>query len=104
MVLRLVIDAQTALLAPTPGPSGVRNPVPLAPPGLDAVASTFLGWGKWMLLVAGVIGFFICAGMMIIGRRNRSQTAVDGAAGVPWVLAGLALTSLAAGIATVALT
>ena len=49
------------------------------------------------------MGFFICAGMMIIGRRNRSQTAVDGAAGVPWVLAGLALTTLAAGIAGVVL-
>lgn len=104
MLLKLVAAAQAALLAPTPGPSGVPNPIPAAPPGLDTVASTFLGWGKWILLVSGVLGFFICAGMMIIGRRNRSQTAVDGAAGVPWVLAGLALTSLAAGIATVALT
>jgi hypothetical protein len=41
--------------------------------------------------------------MMIIGRCNGSQTAVDGAAGVPRVLAGLVLTSLAAGIAGVAL-
>ena len=103
MVLKLVVAAQTAPQAPTPGPVA-PNPAPAAPPGMDAVATTFLGWGKWVLLVAGVLGFFICAGMMIIGRRNRSQTAVDGAAGVPWVLAGLALTSLAAGIAGVALT
>jgi hypothetical protein len=102
MVLRIVAAVQSALAAPTPGP-GVPNPAPVAPPGMESVAATFLGWGKWALLVAGVLGFFICAGMMIIGRRNRSQTAVDGAAGVPWVLAGLALTSLAAGIAGVAL-
>ncbi len=99
MVLKLVVAVQAALAAPTPPP----NPAPEAPPGMEAVATTFLGWGKWVLLVAGVLGFFISAGMMIIGRRNRSQTAVDGAAGVPWVLAGLALTSLASGIAWVAL-
>lgn len=104
MVLKHVVAAQLALAAPDPGGGGAPNPGPEAPPGMQAVASTFLGWGKWVLLVAGVLGFFICAGMMIIGRRNRSQTAVDGAAGVPWVLAGLALTSLAAGIAGVALT
>jgi hypothetical protein len=41
---------------------------------------------------------FISAGMMIIGRRNRSATAVDGAAGVPWVLGGLFLAAVAASI------
>jgi hypothetical protein len=91
------------LFAPDPSAPAAPNPRPIAPPGMEEMANTFLGWGKWSLLVAGVLGFFICAGMMIIGRRNRSQTAVDGAAGVPWVLAGLALTSLAAGIAGVAL-
>ncbi|MFK3984490.1 hypothetical protein ACI2K4_29465 [Micromonospora sp. NPDC050397] len=97
MLLKLVVAGQAVLAADAP------NPAPSPPPGMQEVATDFLGWGKWILLVAGVLGFMICAGMMIIGRRNRSQTAVDGAAGVPWVLAGLALTSLAAGIATVAL-
>lgn len=101
MVVRLVAAFQAAFAAPTPA---VPNPGPSAPPGMEAVASTFIGWGKWALLVAGVLGFFVSAGMMVIGRRNRSQTAVDGVAGVPWVLAGLALTSLAVGIATVVLT
>ena len=91
------------LAAPDPSAPSAPNPAPIAPPGMEELANTFLGWGKWSLLVAGVLGFFICAGMRIIGRRNRSQAAVDGAAGVPWVLAGLALTSLAAGIAGVAL-
>ena len=51
----------------------------------------FLGWGKWTLIVGGVLGMFICGGMMILGRRNRSSTAVDGATGIPWVLGGLTL-------------
>jgi hypothetical protein len=74
------------------------NPAPLAPPGMETVATQFLGWGKWILVIAGVLGLFISAGMMIIGRRNRSATAVDGAAGVPWVLGGLFLAAVAASI------
>ncbi|GGM66534.1 hypothetical protein GCM10011608_59760 [Micromonospora sonchi] len=97
MILKLVVASHAVLATKAP------DPAPSAPPGMDAIAADFLAWGKWILLVAGVLGFMICAGMMIIGRRNRSQTAVDGAAGVPWVFAGLALTSLAAGIAGVVL-
>ena len=74
------------------------NPDPVAPPGMETVADQFIGWGKWILIVAGVLGMFICAGMMIIGRRNRSATAVDGAAGVPWVLGGLFLAAVSASI------
>ncbi len=36
--------------------------------------------------------------MMILGRRNRSNMAVDGATGLPWVLGGLSTLTLAAGI------
>jgi hypothetical protein len=79
-----------ALLAAPP------NPGPQPIPGLEAVANTFLAWGKWTLLVAGVMGMFICGGMMILGRRNRSATAVDGAAGIPWVLGGLTLAAVGA--------
>jgi hypothetical protein len=104
MVMYRIAAALNALAAPGDPTYPVPDPNPSAPPGMDAVASTFISWGKWALLVAGVLGFVVSAGMMVIGRRNRSQTAVDGAAGVPWVLAGLALTSLAAGIASVVLT
>jgi hypothetical protein len=79
------------------------NPAPTPVPGLDAVANTFLGWGKWSLIVAGVAGMFICGGMMILGRRNRSSTAVDGAAGIPWVLGGLTLGSIGAAVVGVVL-
>jgi hypothetical protein len=46
--------------------------------------------------VAGVLGIFICALMLIIGRRNRSATAYEGLVGSAWVIGGLALASVAA--------
>ncbi|QSB17453.1 hypothetical protein JQS43_19715 [Natronosporangium hydrolyticum] len=88
----ILFDVLSVVLAQAP------NPGPEAPPGMEAVANQFIGWGKWILVVAGVLGMFICGGMMIIGRRNRSATAVDGAAGVPWVLGGLFLAAVAASI------
>lgn len=87
-----LLDTAQQVLAQPP------DPAPEAPPGMQEVADQFLGWGKWILIVAGVLGMFICAGMMIIGRRNRSATAVDGAAGVPWVLGGLFLAAVSASI------
>lgn len=91
-MLNILLDMVPDILAQAP------NPAPQAPPGMEAVANQFLGWGKWILVIAGVLGMFISAGMMIIGRRNRSATAVDGAAGVPWVLGGLFLAAVAASI------
>ena len=98
MILEVLTWASTGVLAaPTPG-APPPNPAPLAPPGMQAVADLFIGWGKWVILGAGVFGLIICSGQMIVGRRNRSATAVDGAAGIPWVLGGLSLVGLAAGI------
>ena len=79
------------------------NPAPTPVPGLAPVADMFLGWGKWVLIVAGVLGMFICGGMMILGRRNRSATAVDGATGIPWVLGGLTLAAIGAAVVGVVL-
>jgi hypothetical protein len=76
----------------------VPNPAPVAPPGLDGPANLLLGWLKWVGLIAGVVGLGTCAIMMILGRRNRSNMAVDGASGIPWVLGGLSLISLASGL------
>ena len=78
--------------------AAVPNPSPEAPPGLDGVANTFLGWLKWGGLLAGVVGLMVCGIMMMIGRRNRSATAVDGATGIPWVVAGLSVITLASGL------
>lgn len=92
--------------APTPGggTGGIPNPAPIAPPGMDAPAAMLLGWLKWVGILAGLVGFGLCAIMMILGRRNRSSMAVDGAAGIPWVLGGLSLISLSSGIVGAVLT
>jgi len=76
----------------------VPNPSPVAPPGLAGPTSLMLGWLKYAGLVSGVVGLGVCAIMMILGRRNRSTMAVDGASGVPWVLGGLSLMSFSAGL------
>lgn len=78
--------------------AAVPNPGPAAPPGMSAPAEQFLGWLKWVGLIAGMVGFGMCSIMMIVGRRNRSNMAVDGATGIPWVLGGLSLMSLASGL------
>jgi hypothetical protein len=57
-----------------------------------------LGWLKWGGLVAGLVGLMICGIMMAVGRRNRHALAADGAAGIPWVLGGLSVIVLAAGV------
>jgi len=83
---------------------GVPNPGPTPPPGMDKPAAMLLGWMKWVGLLAGMVGLGMCAIMMIIGRRNRSSLAVDGAAGIPWVLAGLSLLTLSSGLVAAVLT
>jgi hypothetical protein len=77
---------------------GVPNPAPAPPPGLARRVDTLLSWWKWGSLIGGVFGLIACGSMMAIGRRNRSSLAADGAAGIPWVLAGLTLIALSSGI------
>lgn len=77
-------------------PFAVPDPDPKAPPGLDKLAADLLGWMKWGVGVAGVLGLLLCALMLIIGRRNRSATAYEGLVSSGWVLGGLALASVAA--------
>ncbi|SDG76596.1 hypothetical protein [Pseudonocardia oroxyli] len=72
------------------------NPSPVRPPGLEAMADMIIGWLKWGVIVAGVVGILVCAAMIIIGRRNRSATAYEGLIGSAWILGGLALASVAA--------
>lgn len=79
-----------------PIPMAVPDPGPVAPPGFAELAGNLLGWLKWGVLVAGVLGILICALMLIIGRHNRSATAYEGLVGSAWVIGGLALASVAA--------
>jgi hypothetical protein len=69
---------------------------PAAPPGFDDEARKVLGWLKWIVIASGLAGLFICSIMLIIGRRNRSALAYEGLLGSAWVIAGLALSSVAA--------
>jgi hypothetical protein len=90
--------AARVLLAATPAGnvgSGVPNPPAAPPPGLSDTANTVIGWIKWGGLVAGVIGLMICGIMMAVGRRQRHALSADGAAGIPWVIAGLSLIAIA---------
>ncbi|GAA5160971.1 hypothetical protein GCM10023321_44510 [Pseudonocardia eucalypti] len=77
-------------------PRQAPNPPPQAPPGLDALADQVIGWLKWGVLVAGMMGLLVCAGMIIVGRRRRGGLAQEGLIGSLWVLGGLALASAAA--------
>jgi hypothetical protein len=74
------------------------NPPPSPPPGLAQFGNDLVAFMKWGGGIAGMAGLIYCAVMMMIGRRNRSQMAVDGATGVPWVGAGLAVIGSAATI------
>ena len=76
--------------------ASVPDPAPQAPPGFSGPTDTVLGWGKWGVLACGVAGLLLCGGKMAIGHRNRSATAAEGAASIPYVLLGLSLASASA--------
>jgi hypothetical protein len=89
LVTYLTADAGT-------GDSGIPNGPVKAPPGLADLTNTVIGWIKWGVLAAGVIGILICAFMIIAGRRDRHRMAIEGLVGGAWVLGGLAMASVAA--------
>lgn len=79
------------------------NPCASAPAPMVPVVSTFLGWTHWFAIGSGVFGFFWCGVSMTLGRRNRSNLAAEGAAGIPWVLGGLSVCAVAYGVTTLVL-
>jgi hypothetical protein len=93
----------TQLMAGPHQAGGDLNPPPVAPPGMDAVGTTFLSWIKWILRICGVGGLMVCGIMMAVGRRQRSAFAADGAAGIPWVLGGLTVGAIASIVASAVL-
>jgi hypothetical protein len=76
-------------------PIQLPDPPPAPPPGLEKAAGQVVSWLKWGVRLSALIGFSVCAIMLIIGRRNRSALAYEGMAGSAWVIAGLALGSAA---------
>jgi hypothetical protein len=101
LAVHAAIDQAVTPATPDGLAGGVPNPAPAPPPGLAKRVDTLLAWWKWASLIAGVFGLIACGAMMAIGRRNRSNLAADGAAGIPWVLAGLTLIALSSGIVAV---
>jgi hypothetical protein len=99
MVLMHISAAALDLMAA----AAVPNPTPAAPAPLVSLGSLFISWLKWILIICGFGGLLVCGIMMVVGRRNRSQFAADGAAGIPWVLGGLTLGSVGAAIVGVVL-
>lgn len=85
-----LILAAGAAAVPDPGP------VPIQP--LQNDVNLIVGWAKWLAILFGVVGLIACGVMMMVGRRNRHSFAADGAAGVPWVLGGLAVVAVSSGI------
>jgi hypothetical protein len=97
-----LVRATGAVAAHAGAAAAAPTPVPIVPvPGLEATAGTFLGWIKWIGMLAGIGGLMACGIMMAIGRRNRSALSADGASGIPWVLGGLSLLAMAPMIVSV---
>lgn len=88
--------AHRVALALLYGPEPAPNPPPQAPPGIGELADQVIGWLKWGVLAAGMVGILVCAGMIIVGRRRHGGLAREGLIGSVWVLGGLALASVAA--------
>lgn len=97
--------AAQALAVPKP-PHGVPpaqaplvpDPPPSPPPGFSGPIGMIFAWIKWGAIAAGMFGMSACGLMMILGRRNRSTLAADGASGIPYVLLGLMVVSAGSAI------
>ncbi|MGW3091661.1 hypothetical protein [Streptomyces sp. NPDC001108] len=59
---------------------------------------TWIGWAKWLAIGVGILGLIACGIMMMAGRRNRSHMSAEGATGLLWIVGGLSVVSLAAGV------
>ncbi|MFD5372088.1 hypothetical protein [Streptomyces sp. NPDC127103] len=93
-LMNAVSDA--VALAPMDGPGW--NAPPAAPPGMGAIMPKWVGWAKYFAIGAGILGIIACGIMMMVGRRNRSHLAAEGANGLLWVMGGLSVVTLAAGV------
>lgn len=84
-------------VAASPTPSGTMdiNAPAGDVPGLGPTLTHWISWAKSIGMFAGVIGLIICGIMMMVGRRNRSHLAAEGASGIVWVIAGASVIALA---------
>ncbi|ONI48500.1 hypothetical protein [Streptomyces sp. IB2014 011-1] len=87
-----------APMAPTPTPGTGWDAPPASPPGMETILPEWVGWAKYIAIGAGILGLIACGVMMMVGRRNRSHLSAEGASGLLWVLGGLSVVTLAAGV------
>jgi type IV secretory pathway VirB2 component (pilin) len=95
MLAELPLRAAAALSSHLPTVVDVPNPDARIPKAVKDLADEWIGYLKGGAIIAGVVGMIVCAVMMMIGRRNRSHLATEGLSGIPWVLGGLMLVSMA---------
>ncbi|MEU0670889.1 hypothetical protein ABZ508_34200 [Streptomyces lavendulocolor] len=100
-----LISALTDLVALAPmAPGDPKPPAPAwdappkSPPGMETIMPEWVGWAKYFAIGAGILGIIACGIMMMVGRRNRSHLSAEGANGLLWVLGGLSVVTLAAGV------
>ncbi|MDX2841030.1 hypothetical protein PV377_18975 [Streptomyces ipomoeae] len=88
-----------ALAPMAPGdPTPNWDAPPASPPGMETILPEWVGWAKYVAIGAGILGLIACGIMMMVGRRNRSHLSAEGASGLLWVLGGLSVVTLAAGV------
>ena len=98
LAVQVLAGGSPSRAAPAAQGTLVPDPPPAPPPGFAGPVSVILGWVKWAGIICGSVGLSVCGLMMILGRRNRSSLAADGAAGIPYVLLGLMIVSAGAAI------
>ncbi|MCK9922001.1 hypothetical protein MXD61_08910 [Frankia sp. AgPm24] len=92
----LVFQASWRLIVAVTVPEPGGDP----PEKVQEKVKLFLGWLRYGGMAAGVGGLIVCGAMMAAGQRNRHSLSADGAAGVPWALAGVSPVILASSIVT----
>ena len=79
----------------SPGPQIPVDPGPVAPPGVADKVSAIIGWVHWGAYAAGILALMLAGITMMVGKRNRSSMAADGASHLSWIIAGLLVVSVA---------
>ncbi|WP_234312802.1 hypothetical protein [Streptomyces sp. NRRL F-5065] len=97
MSLMHALSDVVAIAPMAPGDPGWDAP-PASPPGMETILPEWVGWAKYVAIGAGILGLIACGIMMMVGRRNRSHLSAEGASGLLWVLGGLSVVTLAAGV------
>lgn len=98
MSLMHALSDVVALAPMDPKPGTNWDAPPASPPGMETILPEWVGWAKYVAIGAGILGLIACGVMMMVGRRNRSHLSAEGASGLLWVLGGLSVVTLAAGV------